>query len=156
MSNQEIPAPTTPQAPPAPPAAQQPPVQAYSVQALRRVGKTRNPWGAWGLSLVTLGVYGLYWWFKVNEEVRGYDSRVQVQPGLAVLALFVPIANIVSVVRTGGRIAQAQVGAGAPGRCSGGLGFLFGLLFATHIVYYQGQLNEVWAQHGSQAPGTAV
>lgn len=121
----------------------------------RRVGKVRSPWGVWGLSIITLGIYQLYWWYKVNEEARDYGG-VQVEPVLALLALFVPIANIVSIVRTGGRIGQAQSSGGLASRCSGGLGFLLALLFATHLVYYQSQLNKLWAQHGNQPPGTAV
>ena len=87
---------------------------------MSRAGKTRNPWGVWLLALVTLGIYGLWWWYKVNAEVRDYDSRIHVQPGLSVLALFVPIANIVSIYKTAGRIQQAQVAADGSERCPGG------------------------------------
>ena len=122
----------------------------------RRVGKVRSPWGVWGLAIITLGIYQLYWWYKINEEARDYDERIQVQPGIAVLALFVPIANLVSLVKTGGRIGQAQRFGGLGSRCSGVLGIVFAILFATHLVYYQSQLNKLWAQHGNQPPGTRV
>ena len=115
------------------------------------VGKVRNPWGAWGLSLITLGIYYLYWWYKVNEEVRAYDPTIKVEPGLSVLALFVPIANIVTIVKTGGRIGQAERNAGAGQGVSGGLGFLLAILFATHIVYYQQHLNGLWEREGVTA-----
>lgn len=122
----------------------------------RVAGKTRNPWGVWGLTLITLGIYQLYWYYKVNAEVRDYDRSIEVEPGLSVLALFVPIVGFVSIVRCAGRIARAQSSSGASGRCSGGLGFLLLFVFGTWVVYYQGQLNEVWAQHGSPEPGTLV
>lgn len=125
-------------------------------QSRRRVGKVRRPWGAWGLSLITLGIYYLYWWYKVNAEVREYDERIQVQPGIAAFALCVPIAAVVTLVKTGGRIGQAQRFSGLSDRCSGALGFLFAILFATNIVYYQAQLNKIWRLHGDQPAGTFV
>jgi hypothetical protein len=152
-----VPAPPTPGSPPAwavPPAQ---PAVTYATQssAQRRVGKVRRPWGVWGLSLITLGIYGLYWWYKANEEVREYDAHIQVQPGIAVIAM-VPIASLVTLVKTGGRISQAQRFSGIAARCSGGLGILFAILLGTHVVYYQSQLNKLWAVHGNQLPGTSV
>ena len=67
-----------------------------------------------------------------------------------------PIVNLVSVVRTGCRIRQAQEAAGTSERCSGGLGFLFVLLLGTHLVYYQSQLNKVWDRYGNPPEGTPL
>lgn len=125
-------------------------------QARRRVGKVRKPWGVWGLSIITLGIYQLYWWYKINEEVREYDERIAVQPGIAVFAAIMPIANIVTIVKTGGRLSQAQRFGGLANRCSGGLGFVLAILFGMHIVYYQGQLNKLWDVHGNQPAGTPI
>jgi hypothetical protein len=127
----------------------------------RRVGKTRNPWGVWLLSIVTLGIYGLYWYYKVNEETREYSPTVNVQPGIALLAymfgwLTCGIATIVTIVHTGGRISQCQQMTTTRARCSGGLGILFAILLGTHVVYYQSQLNKVWDQHGNPPPGTVI
>ena len=122
----------------------------------RRVGKTRGPWIVWLLSLVTFGIYFLYWYYKVNDEVREYDGSIEVSPGIALLSQFIPIANIVSAVKCAGRIARAQSTAGAPGRCSGLLGFVLLFVAGTWVVYYQSQLNQVWAQYGSPTEGTPV
>ncbi len=93
----------------------------------------------------TPGIY-IYWWFKVNEELRDFDPTIEVSPGLSVLALFVPIANFVTIFKTGARISQAEKIRGTAGRASGGLGILLGFLMATHIVYYQTHLNAMWEQ----------
>jgi hypothetical protein len=51
-------------------------------------GKRRNPFLVWLVwPLITLGVYHLVWWYKINREVRDYDHRIDVSPGVAVLAL---------------------------------------------------------------------
>lgn len=128
---------------------------------VRRAGKTRSPWGVWLLSLVTFGVYGLYWYYKVNEETREYERSVDVQPGIAVCALIfsaftLGIAAIVSIVKTGGRISQAQRASGTTARCSGGLGLVLAVLMGTHLVYYQSQMNKIWARHGHPNPGTPL
>jgi hypothetical protein len=107
-------------------------------------GKSRGPFAVWLLSLVTLGIYGLVWYFKINRELRDFHPSIQVKPGLALLALFVPIAGWVSIYNTGKRIGQAQQLAGLGTACSGGLGLVAAWFFALHMVYFQGQLNRVW------------
>ena len=74
---------------------------------------------------------------------------------MSTLALFIPIASLVTVVTTRGRIGQAQTSGGLGDKVSGGLGLLLAFLLAT-LVYYQSGLNKIWAQHGSPPEGTAV
>jgi len=127
---------------------------------IHRAGKTRNPWGVWLLSLVTLGIYHLYWYYKVNAELRDYNETILVQPGIALMAilfggLLCGIPPIVSWVKTGGRIAHAQRIAGRLERCSGLVGFLLQLL-GFGVVYYQSQINKVWDSYGNPEPGTVL
>jgi hypothetical protein len=138
-----------------------PPVVARSVSATapsRVVGKTRNPWGVWLLGLTI--IYPLIWYFKINKELRDYDPSIDVQPGLAVLAitlgalpivLFIPA--ILSYVHTSSRIQKAQKLAGSVKRCSALLTLLC-LGFAP--VYIQSQLNKVWDQYGNPPVGTPL
>jgi hypothetical protein len=107
-------------------------------------GKIRSPFAVWLLSLITFGIYGLVWYFKINRELRDFHPSIQVKPGLALLALFVPIAGWVSIYNTGKRIGQAQQLAGLGTACSGVLGLVAAWFFALHTVYFQGQLNRVW------------
>jgi hypothetical protein len=120
------------------------------------LGELRRPIGVWALSLLTLGIYGLVWYYRVNSELRDYDARIEVSPGRAVLATTVGAAVIVPAVmswmNTGGRIAKAQQLAGLPVTCSGTTGLLLGFVFAMGMPYYQTQVNLVWAAHGAVAP----
>jgi hypothetical protein len=34
----------------------------------------RNPLGVLGLTIITFGIYGLYWYYKVNEEILRYTG----------------------------------------------------------------------------------
>lgn len=108
-------------------------------------GKTRSPFGVWVLTLVTLGIYGLVWHYKVNRELRDFHPSIQVNPGLALLALFFPIAGWCTVYNTGKRIAQAQQLAGrGNGGCSGALGVVLCFIFGLQPLYYQSELNRIW------------
>ena len=32
----------------------------------------RNPWGAFGLAVVTFGIYYRYWYYEINRELNHY------------------------------------------------------------------------------------
>jgi hypothetical protein len=107
------------------------------------------------LSIVTFGIYYLVWYYKINREIAEFDTSIRVSPGGAVVAitlgaLLAGIPPIVSTVKTGGRIAQAQHTAGAPATCSGGVGFLLWILIGLNTIYYQSRLNELWTRFGAQ------
>ena len=40
----------------------------------------RNPLGVLGLSFITLGIYGLYWYYKVNQEIQRYTGDQTISP----------------------------------------------------------------------------
>jgi hypothetical protein len=122
----------------------------------RRVGKARNPWAVWIFSIITLGIYQLYWYYKVNSEAKEYDQSIEVSPGLATFALIVPIAGWVSIWRYAGRLNRVEAKAGSNERTSPILGIVLVFVFGFWVVYYQMQLNKVWVQHGSQPEATLV
>lgn len=54
----------------------------------------RAPWFVILATLLTFGIYFLYWFYKINSQMKaasGDDSS----PGLRTLGLFVPILNII-------------------------------------------------------------
>ncbi len=49
------------------------------------MGKIRNivlVWLVW--PFLTLGIYHLVWWYKINREVRDVGADIEVSPGIAV------------------------------------------------------------------------
>ena len=118
------------------------------------VVKIRHPWGAWALSLITLGIYGLVWWFKINRELRDYSAGsgrpFGNDPTLSLLALFpggiIVIPALWTDWTTTERVGGAQEISGTGGsRVNPWITLAFAIfVFSTHIVYLQYALNGVW------------
>ena len=62
---------------------------------------------------------------------------------------------LVMWVKLGGHIAAAQRAAGLQPTCSGGIGFLLGVI-GFGVLYYQIQLNKVVDHYGATPPGQQV
>jgi hypothetical protein len=126
-----------------------------------RMGKTRNIFLVWLVwPIITLGIYHLVWWFKINQEAGDLDPDIEVRPGIAVVAITVGALIIVppwvSIFKTGERIATMQSAAGMAPTCSGALGLLASFFFGLHALYYQNELNKIWTYLGSAPEGTVV
>jgi hypothetical protein len=126
-----------------------------------RMGKTRNIFLVWLVwPFITLGIYHLVWWFKINEEAHDLDADIEVRPGISVIAVtlgaLIIVPPFVSIYRTGERIGMMQRAAGMPSTCNGGLGLVASFFFGLHALYYQNELNKIWAALGGAPSGTAV
>ena len=47
----------------------------------------RNPLGVLGLTLVTLGIYFFYWYYKVNEELMRFEHDPSISPTRSLMAI---------------------------------------------------------------------
>jgi hypothetical protein len=109
------------------------------------VGQTRDAWAVWLLAIVTLGIYYLVWYYKINRELQLFaPDEVTVRPGLAVLAQLVPIVNLVSLARTAGRLNAAHASIDSPVRVSAGITILGAFWYASQTRYLQRRLNTLW------------
>jgi hypothetical protein len=110
--------------------------------------------------LITLGIYHLYWWYKINDEARRLDPSINVNPLLSLLALFpgalVIVPPFVSVYRTGGRIRSMQEAAGNPPSVLPIIGLLLMFVFSSYSLYYQIALNGIWTSYGNQPENSPV
>jgi len=120
---------------------------------MHSVGKNRNPFVVFLLSIVTFGIYCVYWYYKINDEIRQHDPSIEVKPGIAAVALFVPIANLVSYYNTAGRIRKMEEADQVANPISPVLALV--LIFLFGIGYFfvvQGHLNAHWDRHRQEAP----
>jgi Domain of unknown function (DUF4234) len=110
--------------------------------------KRRDPLGVWLLSIVTLGIYGLVWYYKVNDEARRFLRDDTIRPGIAVLALFpgalLIVPPFISIYRTAERIVRMEERAQVRRTVEPAIGLLLAFLWGLYHVYYQGHLNVIW------------
>ena len=120
--------------------------------------KIRNPFGVFVLAIVTLGIYYVVWYYKVNRELRD-ASGIDVSPITAILAITIGWAIIVppfvSWYRTFERLQQAQRQAGLVNEVNPILGFVFYLvalyLLPVELLYAQDELNKLWRARSAPA-----
>lgn len=116
--------------------------------------RLRNPWGAFALAVVTLGVYGVVWWFKINREIRDFSAHAGKplgnDPALSALALFPGILLIVptvwTLVTTTRRVdwVADEVGLAKHLRVRSPVTVILALVAGAQPVYLQYPLNAAW------------
>jgi len=63
--------------------------------------KYRNMWGQVGLTIVTLGLYVVYWFYQTAVELSRLADDRRAEPGLWTLLFFVPLAGLYSYYKYG-------------------------------------------------------
>jgi uncharacterized protein DUF1707/uncharacterized protein DUF4234 len=133
-----------------------------------KTAKIRSPWALPLFAIITLGIYYLVWYYKVNREMSDWGEQHKVDlgtsPGMSVIAItlggILIIPPFVSIWGTGKRMQLSQRVADV----HGGSGLLWFVLHIIPIVslfaptYLQSELNKVWETREEPmiGPGGAV
>jgi hypothetical protein len=116
--------------------------------------KVRNPLAVPGLAIITLGIYYLVWYYKVNREMADWGKQNNVDigdsPGTSLLAItlgaLIIVPALMSIWGTGQRMERAQKAGGV----DGGSGIIYFIMHFIPFVwiftgsYLQSCLNNVW------------
>jgi hypothetical protein len=115
--------------------------------------KIRGPITVAILSIVTLGIYVLFWWYFINREMADYGrargtKELGDNPMKSLLALFpgglILVPAIWTMVTTFQRI-QATQRLNGQTPVNGWLGFVLYLVFSPALFgYMQSGLNSTW------------
>lgn len=109
----------------------------------------RNPLGVLGLSIITLGIYYFYWYYKINDEIRLIERDDTISPARSLMAIifgwliivppFIAMWNTAKhVQRLEGRLGIQQTLEPA---------FVIVIMFVFVLangVYMQEHLNRAW------------
>ena len=123
--------------------------------------KVRSPWAAALLPIITLGIYHLVWWYRINCELRDYGRArgrdLGQNPTNSLLALFpggiIIIPALVTYWRGTQRIQEAARIAGKE-PLSGVLAVILYLFLSIGLwAYLQHSLNIVWRAEGEPVSG---
>jgi hypothetical protein len=123
--------------------------------------KIRSPWAAALLPIITLGIYHLVWWYRINREMRDYGKAkgydLGQNPTNSVLALFpgglIIVPALVSYWRGTKRVMGASRLAGQE-PLSGWIAIILYLLIAPALwAYIQVSLNHAWEAEADPIEG---
>jgi uncharacterized membrane protein len=118
----------------------------------------RNPLGVLGLTVITLGIYGLYWYYKVNEEIKNFTKDETISPVRSLMALIfgwlIIVPPFIAVYNTAQHVQEMEQRAGVQQQIEPALAVILLILISIVIgLYMQEHLNRVWDRAaGRQAP----
>src|ERR1043165_797059 len=123
--------------------------------------KVRSPWAVALLPIVTLGIYHLVWWYKINKELKAYGEAkgfdLGQNPTNSVLALFpgglIVIPALVTYWRGTKRVQGASKVAGREPVSGWIAPVLYLLPSPGRWAYLQGSLNNIWQREAEPRPG---
>jgi hypothetical protein len=109
----------------------------------------RNPLGVLGLSFITLGIYGLYWYYKVNQEIQQYTGDQTISPSRSLIAVIpgflLIVPPFIAYYNTSNHIVQMQEQRGIASQISPALVVILALvIWIGMAAYVQEHLNRVW------------
>jgi hypothetical protein len=123
----------------------------------------RQPLGVLGLTIITLGIYGLYWYYKINEEIRDATGDQTISPGRSLLAVipgaFLIVPPFIAYYNTANHIAQMERDRSIATEISPALTVILGLVIWLAMgAYMQEHANRVWdaASMAGALPATAT
>src|SRR5262245_14440571 len=116
--------------------------------------KQRNLWAVALLPFVTLGIYHLVWWYRINRELRDFGQAkghdLGQNPTNSLLALFPGGLIVVPALITywrGARRTQAASEIAGREPLNGWIAIILYLLLAPALwAYVQSSLNTIWEQ----------
>jgi hypothetical protein len=123
--------------------------------------KLRSPWAVALLPLITLGIYHLVWWYRINRELRDYGRArgydLGQSPTSSLLALFPGSIIVVPALLSYWRGAKRVQGAARVGGREPVNGWICLILYLVLSIgfyaYLQASLNDVWRSEGEALPG---
>jgi len=118
----------------------------------------RNPLGVLGLTLITLWIYGLYWYYKINEEIKNFTNDETISPVRSLMAFIfgwiILVPPFIAMYNTAKHVQEMEQRAGVQQQIEPALTVIFMLLISiVNGLYVQEHLNRVWDRApGQQAP----
>jgi hypothetical protein len=119
----------------------------------------RNPLGVLGLTFITLGIYGLYWFYKVNEEILRSTKDTTISPSRSLLAVIpgflLIVPPFIAYYNTANHIVDMQRQRGIASQISPALVVVLGLVIWIGMgAYVQEHLNRVWEAGSMPSAGS--
>ncbi|MGH2630712.1 MAG: DUF4234 domain-containing protein [Actinomycetota bacterium] len=117
----------------------------------------RNPLGVLGLSFITLGIYFLYWYHQVNDELRRFEHDESISPVRSLMAMLfgwiIIVPPFIAMYNTAKHVQGVEERRSIQPQLEPALTIVIMLFVAIgNGVYIQEHLNRVW----DRASGTGT
>lgn len=121
----------------------------------------RNPLGVLGLAVITLGIYGLYWFYKVNEEILRYTKDDTISPSRSLLAVIpgflLIVPPFIAYYNTANHVLEMEQRRGVASQISPALVVVIALVIWFGMpAYVQEHLNRVWESASMPSTGSGA
>jgi len=109
----------------------------------------RDPLGVLGLSFITLGIYFLYWYYKVNDELRRFEHDETISPTRSLMALIfgwiIIVPPFIAMYNTATHVRAIEERMGIQPQLEPALAIVIMLFVAIgNGIYIQEHLNRIW------------
>jgi hypothetical protein len=123
--------------------------------------KIRSPWAVALLPIVTLGIYHVVWWYRINRELRDYGRAkgydLGQNPTNSLLAVFPGGLIIVPALITywrGTKRVQGAARVSGKEPPNGWIALIIFLVLSLGLwAYLQVSLNDLWRSEADPLPG---
>ncbi len=136
------------------------------IEGTTQTAKIRSPLAVVALSIITFGIYLIFWWYFVNREMKDYGKSKNTDecgesPVVSLLALtlgwMIIVPPFVSIFKGFKRMNAANRLSGAGDGFDAGLGLLIWIFISPIAIYlFQANLNKVWEAGASPAQATGA
>jgi mannose/fructose/N-acetylgalactosamine-specific phosphotransferase system component IIC len=109
----------------------------------------RNPLGVLGLSVVTLGIYFFYWYYKVNDELKRFEHDASISPTRSLMAMIfgwlIIVPPFIAMYNTAKHVQGVEQRMTIQPQLEPALTIVIMLLVSVgNGVYIQEHLNRIW------------
>ena len=123
--------------------------------------KKRQPLGVLGLTLITFGIYGFYWYYQVNDELRRYERDDSISPTRSLMAILfgwlIIVPPFIAVYNTAQHIQAIERREGIQPIIEPALNVIFLLLLSIIVGFYtQSHLNPIWSTSSEPPANSAL
>jgi len=114
----------------------------------------RNPLGVLGLSVVTLGIYFFYWYYKVNDELKRFEHDASISPTRSLMAMIfgwlIIVPPFIAMYNTAKHVRGVEERMTIQPQLEPALVIVIMLLVSVgNGVYIQEHLNRIWDRGAS-------
>jgi Domain of unknown function (DUF4234) len=109
----------------------------------------RNPLGVLGLSFITFGIYFLYWYYKVNDELRRFEHDETISPTRSLMAVIfgwiIIVPPFIAMYNTATHVRKIEERMRIQPQLEPALAVVIMLFVAIgNGIYIQEHLNHIW------------